>query len=490
MDDNGKQFEYFVRGINFDDNPDYNHRDKLEKDILAVLAKQTQQQETWRIIMKSPITKLAAAAVIIIAVALSIIFLNKSATPAYGITDLPELFEQARVMHIQGWQYFAGHRMPNGEKIQPVEIDNWIDLENGRSRYTGTGLSIDKDGVRVTIGETILAGQYEMYLNHNERDVTFFKISDYQRMLNMHYKLNLMGSQIFGDIEQLENFTRVGEETIDGIEYDIWEGEVVHSVTKYTWRYKYWLLPSTGVLGRLQAWTKVDNEQWELDYEYYRIDRDVDVPEWVFAMDVPEGYALKNTKETATPLELGGGGGCGYGDEQCVLSLKTRISFTMSDGSVILGWCSLDSKSQTPQEEFFEGLEFGGPLPELPVEIYGLRPGGITSDITYVGYHLACTQKAGKLTEWSVYVPDGRVPASVKQFGYDVLYRFNLGEHTPKWRIGYTVDHGILIETTKEFDKWVLGAMAELSDDGKAPEHVTYQNVLKLSNQLHEALSK
>ena len=75
-------------------------------------------QHIWRKIMKSKITKLAAAAVIVIALVLLIIFLDKSVVPAYAVTDLPGLFEQAKVIHIQGWQYFPGHRMPEGEEIQ------------------------------------------------------------------------------------------------------------------------------------------------------------------------------------------------------------------------------------------------------------------------------------------------------------------------------------------------------------------------------------
>jgi len=40
MNGSEKQFEKFVRGIKFDDTPDPNHRDKLEQDLLNVLAKQ------------------------------------------------------------------------------------------------------------------------------------------------------------------------------------------------------------------------------------------------------------------------------------------------------------------------------------------------------------------------------------------------------------------------------------------------------------------
>jgi outer membrane lipoprotein-sorting protein len=428
------------------------------------------------------LTKFAAAGIIIAGV-LSITILDKSATPAYALTDLPELFEQAKVIHIRGWQHFGVHRMPDGQEIPPVEIDNWIDLENGRSRYTGTGVSIDKNGVRITIGETISDGQYQMCLNHTERYATFFRISDYQQMLNAYNISKLIYGQIFGEIEQLQNFVQVGREQIDEVVYDIWQGEMTHAVTEHANRLKFWLSPNTGRLGRVQMWSKANDGQWDLNHDYCDIDYNIVVPDGIFAMEIPEGYTFKNTRETAIALDLGSGGGVGYSS----LWVDTRIGFMMSDGSLIVAWHSADNKSEIPQDGLFMGLEFGGPLPKLPVEIYGLKPSGVSSDITYTGYHLTCTQKAGKFIEWSLYVPDGTPPASVRQLGCDALYRFNV-DPEPKWGIGLTVDCMLPIEVAKDFDKWVLGAMAELSDDGKAPEDVTYESVLQLAEQIRKSL--
>ena len=50
--------------------------------------------------------------------------------------------------------------------------------------------------------------------------------------------------------------------------------------------------------------------------------------------------------------------------------------------------CNIEGEyreSETSQVELFEDLEFGGALPKLPVEIWGLKPGGWTGDITYMG---------------------------------------------------------------------------------------------------------
>jgi hypothetical protein len=291
---------------------------------------------------------------------------------------------------------------------------------------------------------------------------------------------------MFGEIEQLKNFEKVGWEQIDEVIYDIWQGEMIHAVTEHANRLKFWLSPNSGALGRVQMWSKANNDQWELNYDFCDFEYNVVVPDGVFAMEIPEGYTLKNTKETAIPLELGSGGGVGYSNDQYSLRADTKIGFIMGDGSVIVAWRSVNDKSETPQDVLFMGLEFGGPLPKLPVEIYGLKPAGVSSDITYKGYHLTHTQKAGKFVEWGLYIPDGTPPASDRQLDCDVLYRFNL-DHEPKWRIGLTVDC-MPIKAVEDFDKWVLGAMAELSDDGKAPENVTYERVLWLAEQIRKSL--
>ena len=85
MNDNEKQFEDFIRDIKFNDTPDPKHRDKLEQGLLAAIQKQPRQRQQplkiWRIIMKSKITKLAAAAVVLIGISVMGWFSSKPNTP-------------------------------------------------------------------------------------------------------------------------------------------------------------------------------------------------------------------------------------------------------------------------------------------------------------------------------------------------------------------------------------------------------------------------
>ncbi|MBN2592699.1 MAG: hypothetical protein JXA81_04260 [Sedimentisphaerales bacterium] len=69
MTDKEKEFENFARDVRFDDTPDYNHRDKLEEYLFATLSVQFRQKpknrKIWRTIMKTKITKVAAAVIVV-----------------------------------------------------------------------------------------------------------------------------------------------------------------------------------------------------------------------------------------------------------------------------------------------------------------------------------------------------------------------------------------------------------------------------------------
>lgn len=458
--------------------------------------------------MKSKITKyIAAAAVIIAVVVLPITFLDKTETVAYAMADVPELFRQANVVHVKGLLHF--NLTDKGQKVPPQPTERWIDLENGRFRFTKITVHAGPEEVKFIREETISDGQYKMVITHADKSAIFYKMSDLQKVTQTNASLNhLFCSKVFPDADILNEFSKIGEEKIDGIMYNIWECEVQKSPQRID-RYKYWL-STTGTSGGFQSWYKnipqplkivdksgkehlipMNNSQsqpeWKLGYDFFKVECNVPIPENVFKLEVPEGYEAKNTKENAIHQELGEQNGPYFGN----FKLQPRISFTLGDGSVILAWHSEDSQSSISQDELFEDLESGGALPKLPVEISGLQPSGWTwtGQIKYFGRHLAYTQMNEKFIEWGLYVPDNPPPNRKQILGYHVLFDFNL-ENKPRSTMSLMVDYGMLIETSGDFDKWVLDAMAELSDDKMAPESITYNGVLELAQQIRESLDE
>jgi hypothetical protein len=435
----------------------------------------------WRRIMKSRYSKLATAAAILVLAAVALIILDGSTSPAYAITDLPRQFEQARTIHVQGWHYFPEHTMPDGSDVPPSAIDNWTDVVNARSRYTTTTLLAGgADGVKVIVSEVIRDGPSWMRIDHGDRrSVTYFRVSEYQQKLGVRQISKLISGQLFGDITQLSNSIVVGVERIDGVACDIWQSDDAHGG-----RSRQWLSADTGRLVRAQALQKMDSGEWKVATDYSLIEYNVEPPEGTFSMEPPEGYTASNSPQTAYSMDLGRNGLPGFRDEHWYYYCGPKLAFALADGSIVLGWQSFDPMDAEKQAVLFEGVTFGGPLPKLPIEFYALKPADGSSEPLYTGYHLAFTRKQGRFAEWSLYVPNGIPPADAQATGYEMLYRWNL-EFAKNFVFEHmTVEPEFPIDTAEEFDEWVLGAMAELSDDGKAPADVTYQKVVALVRQV------
>lgn len=112
MNDREKEFENYASDVHFDDKPDYNHREKLEKNLLAILNKQSmhkaQALKICRIIMKNRIRKIAVAAVVIVAVLLTISILDESVTPAYAFEQTIDAIKRVKTVHMAGEFYWQG----------------------------------------------------------------------------------------------------------------------------------------------------------------------------------------------------------------------------------------------------------------------------------------------------------------------------------------------------------------------------------------------
>jgi len=124
--------------------------EKILGDALAVYEKSRMTQSAdlqpgvWRIIMKSKITKIAAAAVLIIAAVLTITLLNKSATPAYAFEQTMAAVDGIRYFHFKQFtpdknhfKYFKEAWVeygPTGE-VKNVRFDVHDDCNN-LSKFT------------------------------------------------------------------------------------------------------------------------------------------------------------------------------------------------------------------------------------------------------------------------------------------------------------------------------------------------------------------
>ena len=292
----------------------------------AVLDKSTKakpanlKQNIWGIIMKNRrIVQVAVAAVIIVIGGITVHHLTGSfdvASTAYAITDVPELLKKAKSIHIAGLKYYCGTLLAGGiglpettEGVQPVPIEIWIDRELGCIRYTKTSMGVGrKDGklqARIGNHEVVTDGLHRMSLDHDRKQVRFTGIRNFEQKLEIEHRLHYVFDLVLSNADRLAGFVAVGQEVIDGAEYDIWNGDFAHKETGLAYRYKCWLNPQTGHLGRIECWVRQAEDKWFRRYEYTTIEYDVELPNNVFQTEVPLGYVVINSKQDAPTLALG-----------------------------------------------------------------------------------------------------------------------------------------------------------------------------------------
>ena len=157
----------------------------------------------------------------------------------------------------------------------------------------------------------------------------------------------------------------------------------------------------------------------------------------------------------------------------------------MSDGSIIVCWSCEDSESRASQAGLFENLEMGGPLPKLPFEVSALKATHKGKKVKYDGYHLAHTVKKGKFHEWGLYVPVGEIrPEYPEAVSYSFVYEDNANKANGNTPSSYGGWVEFTVKNEKDFDTWIRGAMAELSDNGSVPEDVTFESVTTVIDSL------
>jgi len=443
------------------------------------------QPNIWRIIMKSRITKLAAAAIFISAAVLSLIIFDKTVSTTYAITNIPHLLRQARTVHIEGWTIkpVPGTEV---EQMPKYPLNFWFDLQNERIRYTQTG-SITRDGkTTFTELETIFNGQFVMNLDHTNKTVSYSKVSPFIRGFMIRQNFDGVLNQLFKSGKAFGNFEKTGQEDIDGVVYEVWQGEYDVLVPSAP-RVKMQVLfdPYTGNIAAMKAWTKINDGDWLPVLDITAIRRNIELPDQLFSTAPPSDYTMHNTKETAKEIS----GIMSFGNYNYnTLSLHLHISFTLSDGSILLCWSCTDSKQKESQQSLFENLQPGDKLPQLPVVVQKLETLMGKEPICYTGRHLAFTQRDGEFFEWALYVPQNPNPEPA--LAYKIIPEINDPEAKGNFNPQAIISAIVIIDSQKDFEKLVLGAMAYLKDDDNQLPNLTYKDVLNLTNKIQQNLNE
>lgn len=455
------------------------------------------QASVWKTAMQSRITRLALPAAVLIVLAVLGFWRGRGVTGvAYGMSEARESLRGAATVHIKGWLTLppapkSGHE----QKRAPFEI--WMDLRSGQMRINRPSYETRGGKTTVLQMETVYDGEYLMQVSHSGKSVTFLKRAreEQQPLTRQSFDEELKG--ILGDPAQVDAYRPIDRETIAGKQYDVWEAELPGRFGgDETLRIRSWLSSTAGEIGRVRISRKTATGDWAIVSEIQDIERDVEIAESTFATEPPKGYTLRNKKDTAPAFNLTSSKF--YGTDMAVV---VYMGFALPDGSVVLAWSSTDKGAEggwemgeeaadISQADLFEPLEAGGPLPKLPIQIHALRGRSLwrRKGTTYTGRHLAYTQKDNKLYEWAIYVPPAKADPRAAGLGFDALFRFNPAGREVDWN--YKLGAGVGIVVTRDnFETYLLSAMGQLSDEDAAPEHVTYDSVLELSDRIRKSLS-
>lgn len=462
--------------------------------------------------MKSRISKIAAAVIIIISLLLVLNFIGGTGSNgvAYGISDVPGLLRNANTLHVKGLRTY----ILKGQEPISCPIEYWMDFENLRYRKREVYRRGTRDGRfsdNYSEIEVVFDTKYIMIIDHAKKTVRFAKRTPFRTRFELRVKKDrdVILRDFYLKTDQLEGFEKTGRENIDGVMFDIWKKKEDHPMQQRITEYH--IDPSTGELGRYFrrflydryfSQEKAADDKYrdpfvslnEDEHEWHEhlltcIERDKPLPDDIFKLEPPSGYTITTSKdEVSSPGEIG------YSTVPSAPDMTVSIRYTLKeDDSVIMAWSDRSDNSSKSQAVLFDGLEPGDPLPELTFVPYALHPNFSVyrkknEAVTYVGRHLTHTRKGNVHFEWSIYVPDSEPPKSgfYPMLAYDALVRRNPDDGQTR-RMGLIPD--ATINSAEEFDELVLGAMAELSDDGEPPKDLTYESVLELAHKIRKSLS-
>ncbi len=270
-------FEKVVGRLNVDTEPNPAHRENLRRQMLSVFSRAEQEPSTRiivfrtlrRIIMKSPVTKIAAAAVIIIAVLIGFNLLGGS-TPAFA--EIVEPFLTART---------ASCKMTMEVEGVPTQTFDCLYAEPIRMRQTNheQGAIVISDFQQGKIVTLMPAQNKAMIVEMDNMPEDLGKFNMFREI-----RKHLQEAQ---DTED-ESVQFLGEKEIDGLTV------IGYHVQKPAVDITVWADPQTKLP------VEMTNTSGPTTYTMTDIVFDVELDESLFSLEIPEGYTVRTMQVDAS----------------------------------------------------------------------------------------------------------------------------------------------------------------------------------------------
>jgi outer membrane lipoprotein-sorting protein len=215
------EFRNIINRLNIDTEPNPMHRDDLRAQMLRVFNEAKQQSQKpktphgvlRRIIMKSPITKLAAAAVIVIGV-FGLTFFFAQTSESIVLADVLQKIEQTRAFMYRMEMTTTGFPMPAGQQ----EMKGTIVFSNEYGIKWEMEVTDSNTGKNVTSVAYILPDQKVM-LTLMPAQKKYMRMEFDDDLVTRMKKQNSDPREIIKQILDCE-YTELGRSVIDGIEVE------------------------------------------------------------------------------------------------------------------------------------------------------------------------------------------------------------------------------------------------------------------------------
>ena len=227
----------------------------------------TVESSVWKIIMKSKITKFAAAAVVIF----MLILINRS-TESTVWASINKAFEQVRYVH-------AVYLVINssGEKIKGSEF--WVRRPNKFRNDTPEYLTIDNGIEKLVINKKAKTAQ----LSDSQQ-------GEFSEAKSVFACVNWLREQDPNFAKETPILTKIPEECTN--QQLVYDGEYKKQpgIQRENMNFKIWIDKNTMLISRMVAFAGQENpdldSSMELDFDYQEISDNM------FALDIPNGYKV------------------------------------------------------------------------------------------------------------------------------------------------------------------------------------------------------
>jgi len=265
--------------------------EQVLKQMLSVSNKTTTNNSAirlnrWRIIMKNRMTKFAAAAVIIFAAGLTIVFLDRAATPAYAIEDTIRALEQMQINAIK----MSGIGFDVGDSGQKAEFEftMWAKPNEDRTRSKEIRFEVPGQIIIVTQSGT-------KYRYHPGRNVVYVQQGG-------DFEINpWLNSKFFSTVKKRAKDWQVTYGQDEQTNRDSIFATGVHPYNGRSWWIEFDL--ETKLPVRLKQWANA-NFQGKPQMYFTDIEYNPELPEGIFEFEIPEGAeVIKESSPMPTYFE-------------------------------------------------------------------------------------------------------------------------------------------------------------------------------------------